>query len=319
VVTSVVIAAHNEAAVLGRTLRTLLADAAPGEFEVVVVANGCTDDTAAVARSFPGVTVRELAAPSKPAALNAGDAAATGFPRIYLDADITLTAAGVRALVAALTEPGVLAAAPGRRLDTTGRPLLVRAYYAINGRHPAYRNALFGRGAIALSAAGRARFGPFPDVIADDLFLDAQFGSAEKREIGSVCTVVATPRRTADLLRRLVRVRAGNAMLRAADGQVRRARRGSWLVDVVLPRPWLLPAGVCYAGLTLLAAAAARRPAARRGWGRDESSRRDGTRRDDVGRNDRVSSRDGTAPPVGTEGAAVVRATSADGDREVAS
>ncbi|MEO3816268.1 glycosyltransferase [Plantactinospora sp. B24E8] len=272
--TSVVIAAHNEAAVLGRTLRTLLAGAAPGEFEVVVVANGCTDGTADVARGVPGVTVLELPAAGKPGALNAGDAAATAFPRIYLDADIGLATAGVRALVAALDEPGVLAAAPGRRLDTTGRPLLVRAYYAINGRHPAYRNALFGRGAIALSAAGRARFDRFPDVIADDLFLDAQFTEAEKREVTSVATVVATPRRTADLLRRLGRVRAGNATLRAADDQVRPARRTSWLVDVVLPRPWLLPAGVCYAGLTLLAAASARRPGTRRQWGRDESSRR---------------------------------------------
>ncbi|MFY1672969.1 glycosyltransferase [Plantactinospora sp. WMMB334] len=272
-VTSVVVAAHDEAAVLGRTLRTLLADAEPGEFEVVVVANGCTDATAAVARSVPGVTVRELPEPGKPAALNAGDGAVAGFPRIYLDADIALETTGARALAAAVTVPGVLAAAPRRRLDTTGRPLLVRGYYAINGRHPAYRDALFGRGAIALSAAGRARFGPFPDVVADDLFLDSLFGAAEKREVAEVATVVATPRRTADLLRRLGRVRAGNASLRAADDRVRRARRSSWLVDVVLPRPWLLPAGVCYAGLTLLAAAAARRPAVRDGWGRDDSSR----------------------------------------------
>ncbi|MEE6257785.1 glycosyltransferase [Plantactinospora sonchi] len=272
--TSVVIAAHNEAAVLGRTLRTLLADAGPGEFEVVVVANGCTDGTADLARSVPGVTVLELPEAGKPGALNAGDAAVTGFPRIYLDADIGLDAAAVRALAAALDGPGVLAAAPGRRLDTTGRPLLVRAYYAINRRHPAYRNALFGRGAIALSAAGRARFGRFPDVVADDLFLDSQFTDAEKREVTSVATVVATPRRTVDLLRRLGRVRAGNATLRAGDDQVRPARRTSWLVDVVLPRPWLLPAGVCYAGLTVLAAASARRPGTRERWGRDESSRR---------------------------------------------
>ncbi|GAB3962678.1 hypothetical protein GCM10027615_01270 [Plantactinospora veratri] len=272
-VTSVVVAAHDEAAVLGRTLRALLADAQPGEFEVVVVANGCTDATAAVARSVPGVTVRELPEPGKPAALNAGDEAVSGFPRIYLDADITLDTAGARALAAAVAVPGTLAAAPRRRLDTTGRPLLVRGYYAINGRHPAYRNALFGRGAIALSAAGRARFGRFPDVVADDLFLDGQFTEAEKREVAEVATVVATPRRTADLLRRLGRVRAGNASLRATDDRVRRAGRTSWLVDVVLPRPWLLPAGLCYLGLTLLAAASARRPAVRDRWGRDESSR----------------------------------------------
>jgi glycosyltransferase involved in cell wall biosynthesis len=269
----VVIAAHNEAAVLGRCLRGLLDGVTPGEFEVVVVANGCTDDTAGVARAVPGVTVLELPVASKPAALNAGDAAATAFPRIYLDADITLRAADVRALAGALDGPGVLAAAPRRVLDTGGRPLLVRAYFAVNGRLPAFRGSLFGRGAVAVSAVGRARFDVFPDVVADDLFLDSLFGAAEKREVEAVTSVVATPRRTADLLRRLRRVRAGNAALRVVDDQVRPARRASWLVDVVLPRPWLFPAGVCYAALSLVAGLGARRSASRGVWGRDESSR----------------------------------------------
>lgn len=280
--TSVVIAAHNEAAVLPRCLHRLLDGAAPDEFEVLVVANGCTDTTAALARSVPGVQVVELVEASKSAALNAGDTVATRFPRIYLDADIELSAAGARALAAAVGGPtgsgtatsGVLlAAAPSRKLDTTGRPLLVRAYYAVNSRLPAFRDALFGRGAIALSAAGRARFDRFPDLVADDLYLDSLFQVGEKREIVAVTTVVATPRQTRDLLRRLGRVRAGNAAMRASDTSVRRARRASWLVDVVLPRPWLLPAGVCYAALTVAAGIAARRTATQRNWGRDESSR----------------------------------------------
>ena len=280
--TSVVIAAHNEAAVLPRCLHRLLDGAMPGEFEVLVVANGCTDATAEVARSVPGVQVVELVEASKSAALNAGDAAATRFPRIYLDADIELRAADARTLAAAVGGPAgdgtaeggpLLAAAPGRRLDTTGRPLVVRAYYAINSRLPAFRDALFGRGAIVLSAAGRARFDRFPSMIADDLYLDSLFAVGEKREVATVTTVVATPRRTRDLLRRLGRVRAGNAAMRATDTRVRRARRASWLVDVVLPRPWLLPAGVCYAALTVAAGIAARRAATQQGWGRDESSR----------------------------------------------
>ena len=44
---SVVIPAHDEEAVIERCLGTLLADARAGEVEVVVVCNGCTDDTAA--------------------------------------------------------------------------------------------------------------------------------------------------------------------------------------------------------------------------------------------------------------------------------
>ncbi|ASW57937.1 hypothetical protein CIK06_23130 [Plantactinospora sp. KBS50] len=275
---SVVIAAHDEAGRIGGTLRALLADARPAEFEVVVVANGCTDETASVARSVPGVTVLELETASKPAALNAGDAVATRFPRLYLDADVLLSTSDARAVLAQVGTPGdgrpaALAAAPRRVLDTTGRPLLVRAYYAINGRLPAFRGALFGRGAIAVSAQGRRRFDVFPQVVADDLYLDSLFLPGEKREVLASRAVVATPRRTRDLLRRLGRVRAGNAMLRTTGQNVAPSRRGSWLATVVLRRPWLLPAGACYAALSVLAELSARRPATRNGWGRDESSR----------------------------------------------
>jgi hypothetical protein len=41
---------------------------------------------------------------------------------------------------------------------------------------------------------------------------------------------------------------------------------------VVVPRPWLAPAAVCYVVLTAVAALRARRAGAS-GWARDESSR----------------------------------------------
>lgn len=307
-VISVIIPAHNEAAVLGRCLKRLLDDAEPGEFEVIVVPNGCTDGTAEVARSFPGVSVVELPASSKTAALNAGEELATCFPRIYLDADIQLTTTCARALVAAVTAPDavgvtrqdpvapppvaaapgagrrpgegrrarppvLLAAAPRRALETTGRPLLVRAYYAVNSRLPTYRGSLVGRGAIAVSEAGRARFDRYPETFADDLYLDSIYRPEEKGEVSTAAAVALTPRRTRDLLRRLGRVRAANTALRGTDGRVPPARGGSWLVDVVLPRPWLLPAAACYLALTLLAEVSALRTATRATWGRDESSR----------------------------------------------
>jgi glycosyltransferase involved in cell wall biosynthesis len=287
--TSVVIAAHNEAAVIGRCLDTLLADAEPGEFDITVVANGCTDDTAAVAARRPGVRVVELPEPGKPAALNAGDRVAVGFPRVFLDADIVVTAGGLRAIAAAL-RPSALAAVPRRELDLAGRPLAVRAFYAINARLPVYRTGLFGRGLIALSEPARARFDRFPDVIADDLFLDSLYSAPEKVEVTAVTARIATPRRTRDLVRRLTRVRRGNAAMRAEAGhgrvtagaaggeapvRVRPAARMSWLRDVVLPRPWLAPAAVCYVAITATAALAARRASGSTPrWDRDESSRR---------------------------------------------
>lgn len=269
---SVVIAAHNEAAVIGRCLDALLADTVPGELDITVVANGCTDDTAAVAASRPGVRVLDRPEPGKVGALNAGDAVAVGFPRVYLDADIVLPPGALRTLAAALGD-GVHAVVPRRQLDVTGRPLLVRAYCSINARMPVYDHALFGRGVIMLSAAGRARFGTFPEVVADDLYLDSLFSPEEKRQVDAVAARIATPRRTRDLVNRLTRVRSGNAAIRAAASGVRPSARSSWLRDVVLPRPWLAPAGACYAAITLVAAARARRAASGAGWARDESSR----------------------------------------------
>ena len=87
---SVVIPAHNEEAVIASTLRSVLEGLEQGA-EVLVVCNGCSDDTAAVAGTF-GLPVRvlEIEPASKVAALNAGDEVAAGYPRIYLDADVTL-------------------------------------------------------------------------------------------------------------------------------------------------------------------------------------------------------------------------------------
>ena len=274
--TSVIIAAYNEAAVIGRNLDRLLAGTAPGELEVIVVANGCVDQTVAEA-SARDVRVLDLPAPGKAAALNAGDAVATSTPRVYLDADIATTAATVRALAAALTQPGPdgtpapLVAVPDRHLVLTGRPLAVRSYYAIQSRLPAARTGLYGRGMIALSAAGRARFEQFPDVLADDLFLDSLFSAAERVVLTSVTTEVETPRRTRDLVARLTRVRRGNVALREGQAGVRASSRTSWLTDVVLRRPWLAPAGVVYAALTLVADRRARRGGDQ--WELDTSSR----------------------------------------------
>ena len=49
---SVVIPAHDEAAVIGRLLEALVSDPRAAELEIVVVANGCSDATVPVAREY---------------------------------------------------------------------------------------------------------------------------------------------------------------------------------------------------------------------------------------------------------------------------
>lgn len=273
---SIVIAAHDEEAVIGACLDALSVQRGVPSLEVVVSANGCKDRTVEVA-SRPGVVVIDLPEPGKAAALNAGDSAATEFPRIFLDADIIAPPNAVAALGARLAaEEQALVAVPSRRLNTVGRPWPVRAYFAINERLPAFRNGLFGRGMIAVSERGRQRFTVFPDMIADDLFLDSQFSDDEKCEVTAVEVVVEAPFTTRALLRRLVRVRRGNTDMREAlAGQVRPSDRWAWFREVVRPNPHLIFAAVPYVAITLLASGLAKRtPSSRDAWGRDESTRR---------------------------------------------
>ena len=89
---SIVVPARNEGFVIARTLRAMATGAVPGELDVIVVCNGCTDNTADIARSFgPPVRVIETEVGSKVHALNLGDQAASTFPRIYADADVEIT------------------------------------------------------------------------------------------------------------------------------------------------------------------------------------------------------------------------------------
>ncbi|MCR2785010.1 MULTISPECIES: glycosyltransferase [unclassified Microbacterium] len=277
---SVIIAAHNEESVLGPTLDALLDQPGTRDAQVIVSANGCTDRTADVAAAR-GVVVVDRLEPGKAGALNAADAIATGSARMYLDADIVLPPEAATHLLGHLGGPQKpLAVVPRRRVNTSASGPLVKAYYAINGRLPVFRRGLFGRGLILLSQEGRGRFGAFPAMIADDLYVDAQFTDEERVEAHDVEVVIEAPRDTRSLVRRLIRVRRGNAQMRAAgavEGDVhagvRRSDKWSWLRDVVAAEPRLFPAGLVYCAITLLASLMARRAPRGDGWAQDRSTR----------------------------------------------
>jgi cellulose synthase/poly-beta-1,6-N-acetylglucosamine synthase-like glycosyltransferase len=84
---SIVVAARNEGRRLRGRIRNLLETPYPGPREIIVVSDGSTDDTPAVVRSFGrAVSLIELAPGGKPAALNAGVAAARGEIIVFADA-----------------------------------------------------------------------------------------------------------------------------------------------------------------------------------------------------------------------------------------
>jgi glycosyltransferase involved in cell wall biosynthesis len=277
--TTIVIPAHNEGTVIRRLLEQLVNDANPGELDIIVVANGCADDTAEVASSFgPPVRVLSLPVASKHAALTAGDSAAAGFPRIYVDADVELRGRDVRALTTALSQPGVLAAAPQRELVMTGRPWQVRWYYDVWTLLPGVQRGLWGRGAIAVNEAGHRRLAGLPALQADDLAASLIFKPPEAVLAPGARVIIHPPRKLADLLSRRVRCLTGVAQIERAqdlDASADRTRISD-LAGIIWRRPGMLPHVGYFLSVGVLARLRAR-SARTRGdyvtWLRDESSR----------------------------------------------
>ena len=276
-VASVIVPAHNEEQVIGRLLEQLL-DEPDGGLEIWVVCNGCTDRTADVARQFgEAVNVVEIEAASKRLALARGDADATGFPRLFIDADVEITGRSVRLLVDELRSGDVHAVGPKRILPMDGVSRWVVWYYDVWQDLPQVRTGLFGRGVIAVTEAGNERIRSLPPSMGDDLAASEAFEPDERRIIDSATVIVHPPRTVRDLYRRRVRAVTGNAQADAT------AVRGSasttspaTLLRMVRERPGLALRLPVFVGFTIASRIAARR-AIRAGdfdtWRRDDSSR----------------------------------------------
>lgn len=213
---SVVIPAHNEATVIDRCLAALARSASAPALEVVVAANGCTDETVGRALTWqarlPLLKVLDLDAASKAEALNAGDASATAYPRVYLDADIELGEAALDHLLDVLGIAAPRVAAPEVRFDRAGAGKLVNLFYDAYEETPYIRQGLVGLGVYAMNEAGRARFGHFPALMADDLLVQLHFEPHERLLVPDTFTV-RVPRSVGDLVRVRTRIARGNADL----------------------------------------------------------------------------------------------------------
>jgi hypothetical protein len=205
--------ASNEEAVVAANLERLLDGSTPGEFDVVVVANNCSDRTAEAAARVAGVRVIETPVGGKAHALRLGDAACTTFPRIYLDADVRLDATSVRELVAACAHSGVLACAPVPELDLTGTGWVVKRVHRVHEALIGPRRALAGVGVYVLTETGHSRVFPMPDVISDDGLVHASFAPHERLVVRTARSLVRPARSVSSYLQRRVRVRRGNREL----------------------------------------------------------------------------------------------------------
>lgn len=276
---SIIIPAHNEENVIAAALNPLVAAAASGAVEVIVVCNGCTDHTAQVVASFGKIfTCLETPVPSKTNALNLGDAKASGFPRIYQDADVVLSIEAIHQIAQVLQSGKYFAAAPAMRMDVRNASWLVRSYYEVWQQLPYVQEGMIGTGVYALSEEGRKRFDVFPKIIADDGYIRALFKTNERTSVVNCFSLVQAPTTLSGLLKIKTRSRLGGYELAMKfPGLLKNEEKkyGTAILNLI-EKFALWPQIFIYLYVNLVTRMRAKRYARGKGfngWERDESSR----------------------------------------------
>lgn len=268
--TTVIIPAFNEEAVINATLTSLLEDALPGEFEVIVVCNGCTDKTAQRARAAGGeVRVIELGRPSKTTAINTGLRLTKSPKVVLLDSDIVISTTSCRLLVNALDTPGTDAAIGHMKVNDQGCSFWVRAFYRVWSHHPYLINGKFAA-AIAMTRAALDRIGELPDIIADDGYLQRMVPRSRVSVVRGVSFVANAPRKLSTLIRVRSRIHRGNRQLDQVV-PLPPMENGPGLLATIMKKPSLWPDLPVYLSVVLASRVLSLTQSSR--WERDVTTR----------------------------------------------
>jgi glycosyltransferase involved in cell wall biosynthesis len=275
---SIIIPAHNEGAVIQRTLQSILANKLDRPLQIIVVANGCTDNTADEARKVdPSVQVIDTPVGNKIHALNLGDKAAQYFPRAFMDADIELSPNLLQQVASAFDDPACRIVAPGVKPLYTGRNPFLAGYYRLWASLPYVRRDTMARGFYAIDEQLRSRFNEFPSITADDKFIRNLAEPSERRVVDGCHTTVYMAATFRDLIAVKTRWTYGNLELSAARPDLERndTDRHEGVMKFLLPRPWLWPHVPTFLFVWWYTRRAARKRLRERrsAWERAESSR----------------------------------------------
>lgn len=195
VLLSVIIPANNEAGYIENCLESLIGQYWPSSEigrEIIVAANGCTDNTVPLAHSYITKAARagwdlvilDIADGSKINALNEADEISKGSIRAYIDADIVCDNDLIYSLVRVLDkhEP---AYATGEMKIAPAKTWVSQNYAKIWEKLPFMTQGAQGAGLFAVNATGRARWGAFPAIISDDTFVRVLFKPEERYSVSA--------------------------------------------------------------------------------------------------------------------------------------
>jgi cellulose synthase/poly-beta-1,6-N-acetylglucosamine synthase-like glycosyltransferase len=251
----------------------LLLSGLPGGCELIFVCNGCTDRSEAILRETVGTTAVVLTcAKGKARAIRLGERHASLLPRFYVDSDVSVSGSDLARLARALRD-GVQLVSPRIAFNLEGASWAARSLSQFwlslpHGRTGAYHHVL------GVSAAARARWGAFPDLMADDLFIESMIEDEEKRVVTDITVTTTPPKRFWQWIRVRIRWQQGIEQLRRAriDPPMVAGQYRAILSGALSPR--LCASAILYCASVLLSRLLARTGLFESGkWYRDASSR----------------------------------------------
>jgi cellulose synthase/poly-beta-1,6-N-acetylglucosamine synthase-like glycosyltransferase len=181
---TVLVAAYNEEDVIARKILNSLALDYPREkLEILVVTDGCTDETDAVIRRYEGDGVRLLSRSQRQGKVNALNAAiplAKGEIVVCSDANAFFDPQNLKLLVRHFGDPRVALVAGEKRIREDGKA--VSAGEGLYWRYESFLKRLDSSVSTALGATGeifairRDRFEPLPvDAVIEDFVLSMRY------------------------------------------------------------------------------------------------------------------------------------------------
>ena len=256
---SIIIPAHNEEVAIKRLLDMFQKEMEENKFkcEIIVVCNGCSDETANIVKRFEFVGLIETDKASKTFALNLGDEAANYFPRIYLDADVIINLKSISCIVETIKKRDVSVVVPVVKNDTSHSSFIVKAFYYVWQRMPYFRDGMIGCGVYGLSLYARSKFNCWPEVISDDGFIRAMF-SADEREICHEAKVkILTPLTVSSLINIKTRSRLGRYELYKKYPQMmireRREKKYFRIIFTIIKNPTMITIVPFYLYINIIA------------------------------------------------------------------
>lgn len=221
---SVILAVHDGAKQIGAKLANLQQlDYPPDMIDIIIVCDGCRDDTAGVCERFgdPRVRVLQLAERrGKAACLNEASAVASGDVLLFTDVRQAISPSALRELVANLADPAVGAVSGELQLENlhSGFAQGVDAYWRYEKliRHAEGRSGSTVGVTGALYAMRRELLEPLPPgTVLDDVLIPMRVAARGRRVVFEPLALVwdRPSQHSADEQRRKIRTLAGNYQL----------------------------------------------------------------------------------------------------------